>query len=95
MVCCRYCVQGVTLVRFYSVTTSMSCSATSILFTVYAGCPSSHRLNFLYPVNLNKTDEWLTGNAIYINGHSMLKLKVTINKQDTDFRRIGCECDRV
>ena len=38
---------------------SMACEHTSIIFTVYAGCSASHRLNFLYPIIL-PPDEWLS-----------------------------------
>jgi len=37
----------------------MACPHASIVFTIYAGCPARHRLNFLYPIIL-PPDEWLS-----------------------------------
>ena len=38
----------------------MACERAGIVFTVYAGCPARHRLNFLYPIII-PPDLWLSG----------------------------------
>jgi len=64
-------VQGITVVRFFAATIPMTCPRTSIIFTVVAGCPANHRLNYLYPVNLT-TDEWLSGSSYDSDGYPLL-----------------------
>jgi hypothetical protein len=57
----------------------MTCPDGDIVFTILAGCPASHRLNFLYPVNLT-IDEWLSGNITDEYGNPLLiKIEVGSN----------------
>ena len=51
--------QGSSTVQVTVIGISMACTHTSIIFTVYAGCPARHRLNFLYPVIL-PVHEWIS-----------------------------------
>jgi len=39
---------------------SLACERAGMVFTVHAGCPAGHRLNFLYPIVL-PPDLWLSG----------------------------------